>query len=195
MMWLRRHWRTAPQVALSRCGRAVSFVWTHAWGAHVPLIWHIIVIGGTALGTFFLTPALAEKFERQKIRSSYVSSNLQEMNKLTGDFYVAVMKATSAPCESRVEKFAVVDEIAARLTWKSIEIGAVLRSPADQRLMGRFAVDLEATQRAAANVDASGGRQRFTDALTRFSEASVLVIQGVAERAELSNELEQPGSS
>jgi len=173
----------------SGCRRGASFLWRSAWNAHVPLVWHIAVVLSAAAGTFYLTPRLTEQFERQKIRSGYVSSNLQEMNKLTGDFYVSVMKATSASPDQRVEAFANVDEIAARLTWKSIEIGAVLRSPSDQRLMKRFATDLVDAQQAAVNADTPCGKMQFRDALTRFSETSVLVIQGVAERAELTDEL------
>lgn len=189
MIWLRQNWRRLPEVAGGAIWFAARFVWRGAWNAHVPLVWHIVVVLSAAAGTFYLTPKLTEQFERQKIRSGYVSSNLQEMNKLTGDFYVAVMRATSAPAEKRVDAFANVDEIAARLTWKSIEIGAVLRSKSDQRLMRRFADDLLSTQQAAVVADTPPGKLKFREALTRFSETSVLVIQGVAERAELSDEL------
>lgn len=189
MTWLRNNWRRLPAVMIGGCCRASLFVWRSAWNAHIPLIWHIIVVMSAAAGTFYLTPKLTEQFERQKIRSGYVSSNLLEMNKLTGDFYVAVMKATSSSQEKRVEAFSNVDEIAARLTWKSIEIGAVLKSPGDQRLMGRFATDLAEVQQAAVSADTPTGKQQFRDALRRFSETSVLVIQGVAERAELTDEL------
>lgn len=189
MNWLRLNWRRLPVVAAVGCGNACLFLWRQAWKAHVPLAWHIVVVLSAAAGTFYLTPKLTEQFERQKIRSGYVSSNLQELNRLTGDFYVAVMKATSASPDKRVDAFTTVDEVAARLTWKSIEIGAVLTSPEDQRLMRRFATELADTQQAAVMADTPGGRERFKQKLTRFSRTSVLVIQGVAERAELSDEL------
>lgn len=169
--------------------KGVCFLWAGLWGAHVPLIWHVSVVLLAAIGTYFLSPALTEKFERQKIRSNYISSNLEDMNVLVGDFYVAVMKATTATGPERATEFQKVDELAARLSWKSIEIGAVLQKPEDQALMARFTRDLQAVQRSAVDANTPAGSAAFRTNLRAFSITSVLVIQGVAQRAELSKEL------
>lgn len=167
--------------------RGIKFLWRGLWDAHVPLIWNIAVVILAAVGTYFLSPALTEKFERQKIRSSYISSNLEDMNVLVSDFYVAVMKATSATGPQRAAEFQKVDELAARLSWKSIEIGAVLQNSDDQALMAQFTRDLQAVQRSAVTANTEVGRRAFRANLKAFSTTSVLVIQGVAQRAELSN--------
>lgn len=168
--------------------RGVKFLWRGLWNAHVPLIWNIAVVLLAAVGTYFLSPALTEKFERQKIRSGYISSNLEDMNVLVSDFYVAVMKATSATGSQRAAEFQKVDELAARLSWKSIEIGAVLQNDDDRALMARFTRNLQAVQRSAVKTDTEDGQKAFRANLKAFSITSVLVIQGVAQRAELSND-------
>jgi hypothetical protein len=83
-------------------------------------------------------------------------------------------------------KFEKVDEIGTRLSWKAIEIGAVLPSERDRNLLQTFQIRLRAVQKAAAIANQPGKREPFRQELAAFAQTSVLVVQGVAQRAELS---------
>lgn len=165
----------------------VVFLWKGLWGAHVPLVWHIVVVLIAAIGTYNLAPKITEQMERQKIRSGYISKNLDEMNVLVGDFYVAVMQAVAAT-DSAVakEKFSKVDEIGARISWKAIQIGAVLPSDKDKELLKSFQTALHEVQLSAVKARQTRSTKEFQADLRDFASISVMVIQGVAQRAELS---------
>jgi hypothetical protein len=186
--WLRQNWRRVPSMLPAWCWRGICFFWKGAWDSHVPLVWNVLVVILASAGTYYLSPGLTEKFERQKIRAGYISANLSEMNKLVGDFYVAVMEASSVTNpDGNIEKFRKVDEVAARLSWKSVEISAVLNSPSDRKLMQRFQKELRDAQAATVRANTPQGRSIFVQSLQRFASTSVEVIQGVARRADVAD--------
>lgn len=188
MNWLAQNWRQVPSIAWTGFCIFVQRGWKRAWGSEVPLAWHVAVVVAAALGTYYLSPILTAKFERQKIRSGYISANLVEMNKLVGDFYVAVMEASSVPEPQKdLEKFRTVDAVAARLSWKAVEIGAVLDSPSDKLLMQRFQEELRETQKSTVLAHTPKGHPIFAANVERFARTSVEVIQGVAQRADVAN--------
>lgn len=164
----------------------IAFLWRHMWGAHVPLAWHMAVVLIAAVGTYKLAPPINEALERQKLRGEYVKENLVELNNLLSELYVEIVDLKSADdATGRVEQLHNIDRTAAKLQWKSLELQAVLKEKRDRDLLRVFQIRLLELERAVARRDAPNGSVRLDRELLLFSDISVSVISGVAERASL----------
>jgi hypothetical protein len=160
-------------------------IWKHLWADKVPLVWHMIVVGLAAWGSYSLAPAINEKVERQKLKSEYVSQNLRDMNSLISDFYVSVQHINSSSSPVSKEDLERTDQIAAKLHWKAIEVSAILKEESDQKLMLHFQQKLRAIEVAIPSSRDEGGREKLKRTVNEFSQTSVQVIGAIAQRAEI----------
>ena len=153
----------------------------------MPMVWHILVVLAAALGTYAIAPKINESFERQRIQSEYIADNLKELNSAISDLYVATSAIMNTPDGQVVppEKLADLDEAYAKLSWKALQISAVLESEEDQALMERFQSELGDVMVAARKREGVAGRQRLKAELQEFTTTTVIVIAGVAQRSNL----------
>lgn len=171
-----------------------AWLWHHAFNDHVPMAWHIVVVLAAAAGTYAIAPDINERFERQKIQASYISDNLKELNSTISELYVATSAIMNAPDNQDVasDNLEKLDEAYAKLSWKALQISAVLKSKEDRALMQRFQAQLGQVTKAARSRKGSVGRERLKTELQKFTLTTVQVIAAVSERSTLGGRLASP---
>lgn len=154
----------------------------------VPLIFNILVVIGTALLTYYVSPVLHNNFERQKLRSEYVLDNLKSINSHITQIYVDVglikYSIIHGLDEEKVHAKSALTEVD-KINWKLIETASVLSEQDDKIKLERFQTSLIKVRHQLSTIDQTKNVDCLNDALVKMSQDGVLVIEAVSLRAAL----------
>lgn len=113
-----------------------------------------LFIGG-AVGTYFIAPRINQEFEKQKMTSAFITSNLESMNSLTRNFLSDLSVYNNKLLDDNFSKDLQTKLLSktTELQWRIIEFEIIFEDEASKKIILEYKMALDRIRTAVEKKD------------------------------------------
>lgn len=159
-----------------------------------PLWVTLILFALTAYGTYKLSPKLNEKFEQQKIISTYVTDNLQRFNSLSRELVSEISIYTRLIHNGQKPSIEKRDAIFSKITelqWRAVELRIIFEDADSSTTIEDYKNSLNDLRKSVEKLKPNSELKDTAISLSKFTDSSMAVFDALARKAGLKTSISE----